>query len=196
MDKKEQKRFLRSVLRNQDKISNLARYMLDDQLFLEARQQMENNSKDGGDDDESEDEQILAQPGDGKGKAVTLGAMTTQSPLHPLVTNQRVEIDNASFKAKQFFFSNNDKYFGVIGATELIAFDSRTGREVYRRSFPEGDWRPLMPQLGPGVDGPGHRPSTSVARAPAKKVTICSHAQYDHSAGHSRCGTTMKAHSK
>jgi len=113
--------------------------------------------------------------------------VTTQSPLHPLITNQRVGIDNTSFKAKQFFFSNNDKYFGVIGATELIAFDSRTGREVYRRSFPKGDWRPLMPQLGPGVDGPGQRPSTSVTRQPAKKVTICPHAEYDHSAGPSRC---------
>jgi len=168
--------------------------MLDDQLFLEARQQMENNSKDAGDDDE--DEQTLAQPGDGKEKAGTLGTATTQSPLHPLITNQRVEIDNASFKAKQFFFSNNDKYFGVIGAAELIAFDSRTGREVYRRSFPKGDWRPLMPQLGPGADGPGQRPSTSVTKMPDKKVTICSHTQYDHSAGHSRCGTTIKSHSK
>jgi len=56
VDKKEQKRFLRSVLRNQDKISNLARYLLDDQLFQETRQQMENNSKDAGDDDEYDDE--------------------------------------------------------------------------------------------------------------------------------------------
>ncbi len=56
MDKKEQKRFLRSVLRNQDKISNLARYLLDDQLFQETRQQMENDSKDAGDDDEYDDE--------------------------------------------------------------------------------------------------------------------------------------------
>lgn len=52
--------------------------------------------------------------------------------------NHQIQM-NRSFKATNFFFSNNDCYLVAINSTDLIIIDVRTGIKVFIRKFNQND---------------------------------------------------------